>query len=121
MMMMHMMEVYPLWILAWVGWMGLVNGASVVFLRHTPARIVLAAFVSAFIVMETLYAANGFNRLLGLGHVLFWTPLVIYLYRQMPAMTGNLKTWATAVLATNAVSLVIDYIDVARYLLGDHS
>lgn len=28
----------PLWLQAWVAWMGLVNSAAVVFLRHVQAR-----------------------------------------------------------------------------------
>jgi hypothetical protein len=101
--------------------MGLVNSAAVIFLRHVPARWALAAFVGAALFMQTLYALNGFNRLLGLAHVVFWTPLVVYLARQRPRLEAgsSVSSWVTILLVTNVVSLVVDYIDVVRHLLGD--
>ncbi|HWP67003.1 MAG TPA: hypothetical protein VNO26_13975 [Candidatus Limnocylindria bacterium] len=111
---------YPAWLQLWIAWMGLVNLASVGFLRHVQARWVLGAFLAAGALMNLLYATNGFNRLLGLGHVVFWTPLVVYLWRQRPELQpGPLRAWLSAVLATNTTSLLVDYADVARYLLGD--
>ncbi len=114
---------YPLWLQAWLAWMSLVNGASILFLRHVEARWTLAAILAAAMLMQLLYAINGFNRLLGLAHVVFWTPLVVYLVRQWPRLKPSpaLRAWVAAVIATNSLSLVIDYLDVIRYLLGDRS
>lgn len=119
-MMEHILR-YPLWLQAWIAWMGLVNSAAVVFLRHVQARWALAAFVGAALLMQTLYTLNGFNRLLGLGHVVFWTPLVVYLARQRPRLEPGsaVRVWVTILLVTNVTSLVVDYIDVIRYLLGE--
>ena len=118
-MMRVMVAAYPPWLLAWIGWLGLVNGASVLFLRHDAGKRVLLAFVGAMIVMQVVFWTTGFTRLLGLGHVLCWTPLLPYLWRERARVAGALKTWVTTVLATDAVSLVVDYVDVARYLLGE--
>jgi hypothetical protein len=116
----HMLA-YPPWLQAWIAWLGLVNGASVLFLRHVQARWVLAAFAAAVILMATLYELNGFNRLVGLGHVVFWTPLVVYLALQRPKLEARsaFGAWVAIVIATNSGSLVIDYLDVVRYVLGD--
>lgn len=112
---------YPLWLQAWIAWMGLVNLTAIVFLRHVQARWALAAFGSAAIFMEILFRLNGFNRLLGLAHVVFWTPLVVYLVRERPRLEWGsaFSKWVTVLLATNLLSLVIDYSDVIRYVVGD--
>ncbi len=119
-MMEHILR-YPLWLQAWIAWMGIVNAAAIVFLRHVQARWALAAFLGAALFMETLYRLNGFNRLLGLAHVVFWTPAVVYLVRQRPRLEPGsaLRVWVTILLVTNISSLVVDYTDVVRYLLGD--
>lgn len=113
----------PLWVQVWVAWMGAVNLASVVFLSRTEARWALGAFVGALFFMQTLFALNGFNRLLGLAHVIFWTPLVVCLAPRVHKIESSTRygVWIRALLATNATSLVIDYIDVVRYLLGDRA
>lgn len=113
----------PWWLLAWIGWLGLVNAAGLAFLREIEARWVLAALTGSFLLMSALYHFSGYNRFLGLGHVLFWTPLVLYLYRRLSRMVGPrlYETWIRVLLATNGVSLVIDYVDVLRYLMGDRT
>ena len=113
----------PLWLQLWVTWMGLVNLASLAFLRRREARVVLGAFAGAFILMQILFAANGYDRLLGLGHVVFWTPLLIYLVPRLPKIESSTTygRWLRIVVLTNGLSLVIDYLDVFRYVAGDRS
>jgi hypothetical protein len=113
----------PWWLIAWVGWLGLVNMASLLFLREREARWVLAAFIASFVLMNVLYYTGGYNRFLGLAHVVFWTPLLLYLYRRLPRLLGppRYENWIRILLASNGVSLVIDYVDVLRYLLGDRT
>lgn len=111
----------PLSIPLWVGWMVVVNTACLAFLRHPVGRWVLIAWVGNMITMQTLFALNGYNRLLGLSHVLWWTPLLIYLVRQRPRLAAGsaVSRWVGILTATIALSLVLDYLDVVRYLLGD--
>ena len=101
--------------------MGAVNLASLAFLGRREARWVLAGFVLGFLLMTALFAWNGYNRLLGLGHVVFWTPVAVMLWRSgaVREATGGFGTWVRVAFATYVVSLVVDYADVARYLLGD--
>lgn len=110
----------PLWLQVWVYWMMILNTAALLFLRTTEGRVVLACWVGNIITMSLLYEWVGYVRLLGLSHVIWWTPLVIFLFLrrgQFPA--GKAATWLWILLLTNSVSLVIDYIDVARYFMGD--
>jgi len=113
----------PIWLVVWIAWMGLVNMASVAFLDRSEARWSLAAFATAFVGMNLIYAAFGYVRLLGLAHVLCWTPLLMYLWPRLPRHPrGSLyRAWLHLIFVTNAISLVIDYLDVARYVLGERS
>jgi hypothetical protein len=114
-------------LVAWVLWLVVVNSASIVFVRaHREARWVLAAWLVNFAVMSLLFERFGFVRLLGLAHVLVWTPLLVYLWRRLPDVRRNrgggaFRAWLGALMVSNAISLVIDYVDVVRYLAGDGS
>ncbi len=113
----------PVWLQAWVGWMVFVNlVGSIIFLgARVEAKWVLLAFLGAALSMEAMYQQFGYQRILGLAHVIFWTPLVIYLWRrhQGGGRPGMASKWLAVVFATNLTSLAIDYIDVARYLSGE--
>lgn len=113
----------PWWLIVWLAWLGLVNVASLAFWNEIEARWVFAAFVGAFLLMTALYELNGYNRFLGLGHVVFWTPLMFYLYQRLSNVLGPrlFETWLRVLMATNGLSLVIDYVDVLRYLMGDRA
>ncbi|MEM9619881.1 MAG: hypothetical protein AAF936_18150 [Pseudomonadota bacterium] len=109
----------PLWLQAWVGWMVLVNFVGgLVFIRRTEARWILGAIISAGLFMEFLYGQFGYQRILGLAHVVFWTPLLVYLWSRRSAwnISGLSGKWLAVVFVTDLTSLIIDYIDVARYL-----
>lgn len=108
-------------LVAWIAWLGVVNVLALAFLSEVEARWTLAAFVGSFLFMSILHATSGYNRLLGLAHIVFWTPLLIYLYRRLTRLVGPrlFEAWIRLLLATIGLSLVIDYVDVLRYLMGD--
>ena len=112
----------PMWLQAWVGWLVLVNVAGAfIFVRRTEAKWVLIAMAGNAVLMSWLFAQYGYQRILGLAHVVFWTPLLVYLWRRrrewdLQSLGGK---WLSVLFATNLTSLIIDYIDVARYLAGE--
>lgn len=119
--MMSLIAREPLWLKSWVYWMIFINSISIFFaFTRNEAHWVLTAWLANLLTMPMLFDAVGYVRLLGLPHIVFWTPLVIYLWMKRRSFSG---TWAGrylwVVMATNGASLVIDYIDVARYLAGD--
>ena len=61
--------------------------------------------------------------MLGVEHVILWTPLFIYLFGRAKngemALPFRLVIWLF--VATLAVSLAFDYVDVVRYLLGERA
>ncbi len=112
----------PLWLQGWIGWMVLVNVAGgLIFIRRPEAKWVLIAMAGNVLFMNWLFAEFGYQRILGLAHVVFWTPLLIYLWmrRQNWGLQTTAGKWLAVLFATNLTSLAVDYIDVARYLAGE--
>jgi hypothetical protein len=121
----------PVWVFAWVMWMGIINIAAILFLitrkdgkfrfGHFEALAIIATMVVMALFMAWLFDQVGYVRLLGLPHVLFWTPLAIYLWTRLSHHPRNsvFGVYLRVLLATIGISLVIDYIDVVRYLTGD--
>lgn len=85
------------------------------------ARIVTLFQLGNAVLGTILGLTFGLVRLTGLAHVVFWTPAVVYLWgrRQHHPSKSTLGVWLRITLATMIISLVFDYVDVARYLLGD--
>ncbi len=112
----------PVWLQAWVAWMATINViGGFLFLRRAEAKWILLAMLGNIILMNLLFAQFGYQRILGLAHMVFWTPLLIYLWRRQArwdfsALSG---IWLWVLFTTNLISLIIDYADVARYLLGE--
>lgn len=114
------------WIRIWFYWLGFAIVATPAILAFSKttrrdALIVLVINISVFVSMGWLFRQIGYVRLLGIVHVILWTPLFIYLLSR--AKNGNmtfpfrLVIWLFVV--TLAVSLAFDYVDVVRYLLGE--
>ena len=72
---------YPLYIKIWLAWLMMVNLSSIFFIFHIEAKFVLTAIILVMILMPLLTELNGFNKLLGLGHIIPWVPLLVYLIR----------------------------------------
>ena len=72
--------------------------------------------------MTVLTARYGFTRIVGLGHI-FWIPLLFFLGLRQNELLGNdlFGIWMTVLITLNATSLVIDAVDVIRYLTGERS
>lgn len=113
----------PWWLLAWIVWLTAVNAAGLLFAAETEARWALAALVASWVGIWILFQFAGFTRLLGLAHVVFWTPLVVYLYGRLSRFVGppRFERWLRLLLASDGLALMIDYVDVMRYILGDRT
>ena len=118
---------YPLWVRVWLNWMlvALALGSLVPLIFRGSRRdglIVLVTNVAAVLLMNLLFAEVGFVRLLGVVHVVLWTPLAVYLWRRLRGGVSMHRIAAIALwvfLVTIVISLGFDYVDVVRYLLGD--
>ena len=111
---------------AWLYWMSFaiaITPLVLIFSKATrlDAVIVFLTNLAMFVGMAWIYEQMGYVRMMGIVHVILWTPLFIYLFLrakngEMPLLC-RLVMWMFA--ATLAVSLVFDYTDVVRYLLGE--
>lgn len=106
----------------WVGLLAAVNMVGgLVYIRTFEGQLALAGLMLAFMIMWGIYVKKGFVRLLGLGHLVAWTPLMIW-YSQVifrGGAEGVFKYWLISVLAVNGISMAIDMVDVVRYSLGE--
>ena len=110
----------------WQLWMALLITANLVvplfFIGHLEAQFVVGALFASVILMTILTGLTGFTRLVGLGHI-FWIPLLYFLWTridQIPA-DSTFGIWIRVLMALNAVSLVIDAVEVSRYIAGDRA
>ena len=113
----------PLWVQFWVLWLIIANSVSFLFLKHSEGKVVAVVWVLNGISMMAAAELLGYNRLLGAVHVVWWTPLMVYLYRRKSELDTStwFGRWVVVLLFTNTTSLIIDYIDVVRYALGDRT
>ena len=110
----------PVYWQLWIALLFLTNMAAVFFLPRVEALVVLAAlFVGAMLQMG-LFARFGFVRLLGLGHF-HWLVMIAWLVTRLDSIRGEglFYSWVVAVVVVCGLSLVIDIVDVARYLRGE--
>jgi len=113
---------YPQYLQIWLNWLVAINLASVLFIFHKPqARWVLLAMIGNVAFMMFLFSQVGFVRLLGLSHIIFWTPLLIYLAMRKGTLnvTSISGIYFIVVFVSNLASLVLDYYDVYRYIMGE--
>lgn len=109
---------------AWVMVLGMVNFiGGIYFFSRPEGKMALIAMMGAMLVMHFIYKTRGFVRLLGLGHIIFWTPFLLFsLWRlQTSALPEDFKIWLILVSILNGASLVIDFWDIWRYLNGERS
>ncbi|MEO0748173.1 MAG: hypothetical protein AAFZ10_07335 [Pseudomonadota bacterium] len=116
------------WIQIWVGWIAVINIATLAALLITPALrrngiVVGVAFLANYLLMKWLYGQFGYVRLLGLSHILVWTPLVLYLI--LALRSERITRWVSRLtqvfVLSLGVSLVFDAMDVARWIMGERA
>ena len=90
------------------------------FINRLEAQIVLLTFVACTMLMIFLTSISGFTRLLGLGHIL-WIPLLYFLWSRLSENPANefFGIWIRVLMTLNALSLIIDAVDVVRYIAGE--
>lgn len=118
----------PAWVAIWMNI--LLLGAialplTLVFWKATrlTALFSLIASVISIAGIMLLYQQLGYVKLLGLAHIIAWTPLAIYLWFKMksPDVTRAPRIIMGVVFATIMVSLAFDYVDAVRYIAGDRT
>ena len=115
---------------AWVGiWLNiLLFGAfilpvALLFWKESRITGIVTLVSSALSAAGVIWIFNelGYVKLMGLSHIIFWTPLVFFLFSRsrQPEMPIWPRRILWFVMATIVISLAFDYVDVARYFLGE--
>ena len=108
----------------WQLWLLLLVAVNLIiplfFLDRLEAQVVVGVMLASLVLMTILTAFGGFTRLLGLGHIL-WFPLLYFLWTRLSQIPGDdlFGIWVRALMALNAVSLLLDAVDVVRYIAGE--
>ncbi len=113
-----------LWVVLMIAALFVVPG---LLLRYESSRregkVILASSIVLSILMLLWHAQVGYTRMLGLPHILIWTPLLGYLYSRRKHLASLLQVrWMTmALVSTIVVSLAFDSANVIRYILGERA
>ncbi len=105
-------------------WLLLLLAANLIvplfYLQRLEAQVVLTVFLASFAFTVVITAYAGYSRLLGLGHV-FWFPLLYFLWTRLDQSPEGdfFGLWIRALMVLNATSLIIDVVEVVRYIAGD--
>jgi|TARA_B100000315_G_C14456171_1_gene531495 hypothetical protein len=110
----------PAWIPVWVFFLMIVNVASVGFWNEPLAKVILVIFMLSAALMMGLYSRFGFEKILGMGHIL-WIPLLIYVLMQIPTARDTFKSYLIILSISIAISLALDIVDVWKYFTGRKS
>ena len=105
----------------WGAWLVAVNAACLQFIQHIEAQVTLGAVGVAVLAQALIYQRKRFIRLLGVTHVL-WVPMLMWIALRLdtlPKEETAFHGWLIMLIATNAVSLVIDAWDATRFVLGE--
>ena len=105
----------PLWVPVWVALLALVNIASLFFWSAPLAKLIFIAFMLSAMAIMALYSYFGFEKILGMGHVL-WIFLLPYILLQLEYVEGIFFMYLVTLSVFLTISLVFDTIDVWKYI-----
>ena len=120
---MKTMMIMPIPWQVWLGILVIVNMIVPFFFIHKlEAQVVVATAIVGLVIMSVVFSVKGFVRLLGIGHI-GWIPLVFWLWTRLVHAPADsiFGYWLMAVVVLNSLSLIIDTIEVLRYVKGERS
>ena len=117
------MMIMPIHWQVWLGALVFVNIVVPFFFIHTlEAQVILVMGVGGLMIMSVIFSAKGFVRLLGIGHI-GWFPMIFWLWMRLEQVQADsmFGYWLLAVVVLDSFSLIIDTIDVLRYVKGERT
>ncbi|MCZ6680142.1 MAG: hypothetical protein O7E52_23170, partial [Candidatus Poribacteria bacterium] len=85
------------------------------FFNELLAKVIFVTFILSVMLMMGLYSRFGFEKILGMGHIL-WIPLLVYVLMEIPTARDTFKSYLTILSLSIVISLVFDIVDVWKYL-----
>lgn len=114
-------QALPAGVKVWLLWLFLLQLGTLAFLRKTGARWVLIALVANMASMIALQKLHGGGPHMSIPHLVFWTPLVAYLFAKFSAIRkqGNAYTaWVTLLIGSITASLILDFRNLLIWALS---
>lgn len=111
----------PAWVQIWMLlWLIPINAASLFFLRE-PMGIWIAILACGGMVPNgpIMYFERGVSKMMALPHLIPWTAIVLIVIFNKPEGSGLYVTFLYGLAATNAISLVFDYLDAWKWFNGN--
>lgn len=105
----------------WIAVLVVVHGiAPWWFVDHVAGVTMGISFIGSTVSMALLFARFGYARILGLAH-LVWLPAMVVLVQSWPlsATWTPLAVWGATALVTGTLSLIMDLVDVVRWVRGE--
>lgn len=105
----------------WGAWLIAVNAVALLFITQIEAQVTLGAVGLVLLAQALIYQRKRFIRVLGVTHVV-WVPMLAWIALRLdtlPEGETSFHLWLITLIATNAVSLVIDTWDATRFVLGE--
>ncbi|MBL4908252.1 MAG: hypothetical protein JKX94_12425 [Sneathiella sp.] len=117
-----MVRYLPVWVQLWMGvMMAVLFVAPLFFLDHAAAQWMSASFMLGGLIMGFLHMKIGITKLMGIAHLPWLYPLfLIFQDLSLPMISQNYTIWLVAAAGVSVLCLVIDAIDVIRYLTGNN-
>lgn len=120
------------WVKIWLFYVNFIFIVGLAFYGQDPVVpwILIAYASSGPFLLAFMVPQRGLSRLLGLAHIVPWTPLVAYLFTRVgidssfgPKVTFSeypaLYVYLMLLLLSVLICLAFDYYDVARWLKGE--
>ncbi|MEH6467838.1 MAG: hypothetical protein V7722_09425 [Porticoccus sp.] len=107
----------PVWIPVWVFYLMMINFVSIGFWSEPLAKAIFMTFMLSAMLMMGLYSWFGFEKILGMGHVL-WLPLLVYVFIGISTASGAFKVYLMILSISIMVSLGFDIVDSWKYFAG---
>lgn len=123
---MQFMKTMMMMPILWQVWLGVLVTANLVvpffFMNTLEAPVILLTAIVGLMIMLAIFSEKGFVRLLGIGHI-GWIPLVAWLWTRLDQVPADslFGYWLIAVIVLDSLSVIIDIIDVLRYVNGERT
>lgn len=112
----------PFPVKAWLIALNVVFLAAPVFMPLDAAGLVLIAYAaSGPLLLGFAVYAGGLTRVMGIGHLVPWTPMLVWLAMDMRIFAANPSAfvYAIALATTVTICLAFDLYDLMRWVRGE--
>lgn len=119
------------WVKVWLFLLNFIYLAAFLFLEKGPviSWVLITYFLTGPFLLSIMIPERGLSRVLGLGHIVPWTPLVLYISARLfaPGVLGaeplivqsSYYLYLLSLLVMTVICLAFDYYDVYRWLRGE--